>query len=82
MKRIVILCISILICFSARAEKINGSVKSTDGRALKGVVVSDGLNTVHTDNNGAFSLEVDNDSRWIFISTPSGYRSSVTPVKL
>ncbi len=82
MKRIVILCISILICFSARAEKINGSVKSTDGRALKGVVVSDGLNTVQTDNNGAFSLEVDNDSRWIFISTPSGYRSSVTPGKL
>ena len=78
MKKIFLLCAVLLACSVAKGEQITGSVKATDGKAIAGVVVSDGLNTALTDASGTFALEVDKDSRWVFISTPSGYRSSVT----
>ncbi|MBR5855829.1 MAG: calcineurin-like phosphoesterase C-terminal domain-containing protein [Bacteroidales bacterium] len=81
-KKILLLCFMLAVCAAARAEKIKGSVKSTGGEAVEGVVVSDGLNIAQTDKKGLFSLEVDKDSRWVFISTPSGYRSSVTKGEL
>jgi 3',5'-cyclic AMP phosphodiesterase CpdA len=59
-----------------RAENIKGSVKTTDGKAVAGVVVSDGLNTVVTDAKGRFRMDTDQDSRFIFISTPAGYTSA------
>lgn len=82
MKRIILLCISLLVSIFAKADKIKGSVKSTDGQAIVGVVVSDGVNTTQTDKKGTFSLETDKQSRWVFISTPSGYRSSVAAGEL
>lgn len=78
MKKIFLLCAVLFACSVAKGEQITGSVKATDGKAIAGVVVSDGLNTALTDASGTFTLEVDKDSRWVFISTPSGYRSSVT----
>ena len=59
----------------AEAKEIKGTVKTTDGEALSGVVVSDGLNTTVTDSKGRFSMEADADSRYVFISTPAGYIS-------
>ena len=38
--------------------------------------MSDGLNTVQTDAKGRFAMDADNDSRFVFISTPSGYVSA------
>ena len=61
---------------NADARSIRGSVKDTEGKGIAGVVVSDGLNTVQTDAKGTFSMEADQDSRFVFISTPSGYVSS------
>ena len=58
------------------ARDIKGTVKTTDGKALAGVVVSDGLNIVQTDAKGRFKMDTDEDSRFVFISTPSGYISS------
>ena len=58
------------------ARDIKGSVRDTDGRGIAGVVVSDGLNTVVTDAKGRFKMDADTDSRFVFISTPSGYVSS------
>ncbi len=60
----------------AAAVNIKGSVRSTEGKGISGVVVSDGLNTTVTDSRGRFRLETDEDSRFVFISTPSGYISS------
>ena len=60
----------------AAAVNIKGSVRSTEGKGISGVVVSDGLNTTVTDSRGRFKLETDEDSRFVFISTPSGYISS------
>lgn len=72
--------ISILLGISAtyalQAKEIKGTVKDTEGNAIAGVVVSDGLNTVVTDNKGRFQMEADQDSRFVFVSTPSGYISS------
>ena len=59
-----------------RAENIKGTVKTTEGEPLAGVVVSDGLNTVQTDEKGRFEMDTDGDSRFVFISTPSGYISA------
>ena len=61
---------------AAEAKDIKGTVKDTDGKAIAGVVVSDGLNTTVTDAKGRFKMDTDIDSRFVFISTPSGYVSS------
>ena len=74
----------IIICFiilaaavtGADAKDIKGTVKDTDGNPVSGVIVSDGLNTVLTDKKGRFEMDTDNDSRFVFISTPSGYVST------
>jgi len=58
------------------AKDIKGTVKDTEGNGLAGVVVSDGLNVVRTDDKGRFRIDADEDSRFVFISTPSGYISS------
>ena len=60
----------------ANAKDIKGTVKDTAGNPVAGVVVSDGLNTVQTDVKGRFAMDADNDSRFVFISTPSGYVSA------
>ena len=61
---------------SLNAKDIKGTVKDTEGKGVPGVVVSDGLNTVQTDSKGRFRMDADQDSRFVFISTPSGYISS------
>ena len=61
---------------SLHAKNIKGSVRDTEGKGIAGVVVSDGLNTVVTDAKGRFKMDADLDSRFVFISTPSGYISS------
>lgn len=67
----------LLCCISAAlAADIKGSVKDTEGKGIEGVVVSDGLNVTLTDRNGRFQMEADMDSRWVFISTPAGYKSA------
>lgn len=58
------------------AKDIKGTVKDTEGKGVAGVVVSDGLNTVQTDAKGHFEMDADQDSRFVFISTPAGYVSS------
>ncbi|MBN2661853.1 MAG: PQQ-binding-like beta-propeller repeat protein [Tannerellaceae bacterium] len=44
-------------------------------KSLKGVSVSDGLNVVKSGVDGSFSLSGHSKERFIFITTPSGYRS-------
>lgn len=56
----------------ASGPVLKGRVES-DGRALQGVVVSDGYNCVLTDECGCFEFEAFPDSRFVFVSTPSGY---------
>lgn len=56
---------------------ITGSVRDEAGKALEGVVVSDGVCVVKTDKKGQFEMPYDRVSgRFVFVSTPSGYRNS------
>lgn len=64
------------VATGADAKDIKGTVKDTDGNPVSGVIVSDGLNTVQTDKKGRFEMDTDEDSRFVFISTPSGYVSA------
>ena len=76
MRKLLIFILAAACSTGIQAREIKGSVKDTDGKGISGVVVSDGLNTVSTDAKGRFKMEADDDSRFVFISTPSGYISS------
>ena len=57
---------------------ISGYVKGDDGKALEGVVVSDGLNCVKTDKEGRYYLPADlSKTEYVIVSTPSGYSAPV-----
>lgn len=45
-------------------------------KLLKGVVVSDGLNVTKTAGNGTFQLTGHQKAKFIFITTPSGYKTN------
>jgi hypothetical protein len=53
-------------------KEVKGTVTS-NGKAVQGVVVSDGYTVVQTDKKGRFEIEPDTASKAIFISTPAGY---------
>ena len=77
MRKIIIYFIVLAaVATGANAKDIKGTVKDTDGNPVSGVIVSDGLNTVQTDKKGRFEMDTDKDSRFVFISTPSGYVSA------
>ena len=57
---------------------ISGCVKGDDGKALEGVVVSDGLNCAKTDKDGRYYLPADlSKAEYVMVSTPSGYSAPV-----
>jgi len=57
---------------------ISGCVKGDDGKALEGVVVSDGHICTKTDSKGLYYLASDlSDVDFVFVSTPSGYAAPV-----
>lgn len=77
MKRIQTFATS-LLCLTATlgaagAESVYGTV-TCEGKPIEGVVVTDGYNCVRTDHTGAYVLELDDLARFIYISTPSGYK--------
>ena len=47
---------------AADAKPIKGTVKDTEGNALAGVVVSDGLHAVKTDAKGRYEMDADSES--------------------
>ena len=53
-------------------KEVKGTVTS-NGKAVQGVVVSDGYTVVQTDKKGRFEIEPDAAAKAIFISTPAGY---------
>ncbi|MCZ4243802.1 calcineurin-like phosphoesterase family protein [Pedobacter punctiformis] len=51
---------------------VSGKVTSK-GRAIPGVVISDGYSVVQTDKQGNYQLQLNDLARFVWISTPSGY---------
>ena len=58
---------------------IYGVVESAEG-PIAGVVVSDGVETVQTDNNGVYQLKSEKESGYVFISVPGGYECALDGV--
>lgn len=52
--------------------KLSGKVES-QGRAIPDVAVTDGTTVVTTDNHGRYSLEADNNAKYVYITLPDGY---------
>lgn len=79
------LSIALLSCvaFSASAaytgrvfvDKNNNGVYDKGEKPMAGVAVSDGLNVVKTASDGSFTLPGHARERFIFITTPSGYKT-------
>lgn len=72
-------CIS-LSTYAAYTGKVfvdsNGNGTYDKGeKLLPGIAVSDGLNVVKTDSKGRFTLNGYEKTRFIFITTPSGYKT-------
>lgn len=67
-----------LAAFAASGSLIRGTVRTSDGKSVEGVVVSDGVSVVKTDGKGRYSLDADPESRFVFVSTPSGFVSKVS----
>lgn len=73
-KRVILLAVALLGTITlAVAVEVKGSVCTTEGNGIEGVVVTDGYNFAQTDGQGNFTIEVDRRARHIYISTPSGY---------
>ena len=62
---------------AADAEVLLKGKVEAEGRGLPGVVVSDGRNCAVTDAKGRYELAAMDDSRFVFVSTPSGYLPQV-----
>ena len=67
-----VLCMSMASAAADAEVLLKGKVEA-EGRGLPGVVVSDGRNCAVTDAKGRYELAAMDDSRFVFVSTPSGY---------
>lgn len=56
-------------------DKNNNGLFDKGDLPLRGIAVSDGLNVVQTTADGTFSLPGHAKERFVFITTPSGYRT-------
>lgn len=78
MKMNVVFTLLLLLSYSLAlsASGINGRVTS-QGKGLQNVIVTDGFTCVQTNKNGTYSLPLNKDARFVYISTPSGYLPNV-----
>lgn len=56
-------------------ENRNGKYDAGE-KLLSGIAVSDGLNVVQTNDKGEFSLSGHTKAKFVFITTPSGYKTN------
>lgn len=66
-----IICLSAFTACNAEKANIKGRV-SLDGKAIEGVLVSDGKQIVRTNRFGRYSMTSDKADSMLFITTPSG----------
>lgn len=59
--------------YTSLVKYAKGVVKKTDGTPIPGVSVTDGLQIVYTDDQGAYQFKLDSLSRFVYISIPAGY---------
>ena len=79
MKNLMKLLLCCCLLLSTRAmdgvscpNKVSGSV-TCEGKALQGVVVTDGFDVVQTDAQGRYELPMNRGARFVYLSSPAGY---------
>ncbi len=78
MKRVVVMAVAAALVFTASAQmKISGTLRSTDGKGIAGVTVSDGFSCVTTDAKGRYKMTTSSDAVHVFYSIPSAYKVNV-----
>lgn len=69
--------IFLLVSLSIEAQtNLTGSVMC-DNLGIEGVVVTDGYTCVKTDQRGHYSIQKDSNSKYVYLSLPSGYITKV-----
>ncbi|MGF1925900.1 MAG: calcineurin-like phosphoesterase C-terminal domain-containing protein [Bacteroidia bacterium] len=56
---------------------LKGKVEDENGKAITGVMVTDGTNCVFTNASGKYLLESTNEAQFVYITVPSGYEIPV-----
>jgi hypothetical protein len=78
MKRLMVVAATLMFFFTASAQmKISGTLRSTDGKGIAGVIVSDGFTCVTTDAKGRYKMTTSSDAVHVFYSIPSAYKVNV-----
>lgn len=78
MKRLMLVAATLMFFFTASAQmKISGTLRSTDGKGIAGVTVSDGFTCVTTDAKGRYKMTTSSDAVHVFYSIPSAYKVNV-----
>jgi len=73
MKKFFIILLAFLtVATSAEARKVKGKVTG-EGKALSGVIVTDGTNFTQTNAKGKYVLEAADSAHFVYVVTPSGY---------
>ena len=62
----------LMLCSAAEARKVTGKVVSGKEK-LAGVIVTDGEHFTKTKKNGKFAFNINDDAKFVYIVTPSGY---------
>ena len=65
--------ITVGVLFSSKGPFTGTVIDASTNAPMAGVSVSDGRNVVKTDDNGRFTLEGYHKSRFVTVTTPSGY---------
>ncbi len=84
MKKIYLLLSALTLALPALAsyhgrvyvDKNHNGIFDKGEKTLAGIMVSDGLNVVKTDKNGEYTLPGYGKEKFLFLTTPSGYKSS------
>ena len=82
-KKLILLLLSCAVITEAHAayqgrvyvDSNRNGIYNKGEKVLKGIRVSDGLNVVKTNAEGVYTLPGHERERFIFITTPSGYRT-------
>ena len=74
MKRNILLAVIIVLtfCVDGHSRIVEGIVKCKDA-GLKNIIISDGISIAETGEGGKFSIDIADDSEFVFIVTPAGY---------
>lgn len=75
MKRLFLLIIALSVAMGTYAKEIKGKVYHKKS-GIAGVVVTDGKQFTQTDTEGNYTLNVGEDTKYVYIVTPSGYMTS------